>query len=211
MINVYIVDDNVTYTEVLKAFIEQSGIAQTVCCFHDLSSCRQAMAETQPDVLLLDMRLPLEAGFGPEIIGHVFAAEMLGKYPNLKILAISISDQLSVIRDTLKSGAHGYVTKNISGAELLKAINTVCQGSVYLSEDVRNILETPEEDTVVLTRSEKSVLRLLAQGLDEDRIAKTMKIHKKSVATHLNDMMLKLDARNQTVLLLKAKVLHLFD
>ena len=146
-IDVNIADDHVMVCEGLADAINRIGDIHVSRFFHTLEACRQALASSRPDVLLLDISLP-------DGDGIAFCQEVIASYPKLKIIAATIHDEYSVIRRMLDVGVHGYVLKSSSIEQLIEAIRQVWQGERYLSPEVEAIIEQAQGNVVALTEVE---------------------------------------------------------
>ncbi len=151
----------------------------------------------RPDVLILDIGMPKMRGI--EAI-H----EIKRECAETKILVLSMHDKSEYVRQTLKNGADGYLLKKSAAAELVEAIQCVAAGSVYLSpaisrEIVNNWLLQDETYSVKdpleskLSEREKSVMKLLAEGHSNKKVAEILFISPKTVETHRSRIMSKLD------------------
>ncbi len=157
-----------------------------------------------PDVVLLDVHLP--DGGGPEVLAQVQAA-----VPGTRFLALSVSDAAEDVIAVIRAGARGYVTKTISGPELIDAIKRVADGDVVFSPRLAGFVldafrdsdpgPTPSTDPELdqLTPREQEVLRLLARGYAYREIAGELFISIKTVETHASNVLrkLQLSSRHQ--------------
>jgi len=162
---------------------------------------------TAPDVVLLDVHLP--DGGGPAVV-----AAVLPELPATKFLALSVSDAAEDVITVIRAGARGYVTKTISGADLIDAIRRVAEGDVVFSPRLAGFVldafrdggylpggpagsADPELDQ--LTPREQEVLRLLARGYSYREIGTELFISVKTVETHASNVLrkLQLSSRHQ--------------
>jgi DNA-binding NarL/FixJ family response regulator len=155
---------------------------------------------TQPDVVLLDVHLP--GGGGVEVIRKVHE-----KNPDQKFLALSVSDAAEDVIGVIRAGARGYVTKSISGSELIDAIRRVAEGDAVFSPRLAGFvldafsgsidLATVDEDLDRLSQREREVLRLIARGYAYKEVAKELFISIKTVETHVSSVLRKLQLSNR--------------
>ena len=157
LIDVYIADDHQMVCEGLSELINNSGKAHVSRTFNTLEACRLALEERRPDVLLLDLSMP-------DGDGVVFCQQMVNTYPNVRIVAVTIHDEYSMIQRMMECGAHGYVLKNSPVEELIEAIVSVWQKRQYVSPQVEAILREGKSNSVVLTDVETHILRLICDG-----------------------------------------------
>lgn len=188
-IDVNIVDDHTMLTEGLADAISHSATAHVSCTFTILEACRRALQERRPDVLLLDISMPGGSGIN-------FCQQVVSDFPRMKILAITIHDEYSVIQRMLDSGAHGYVLKSASVQELLDAITAVYQGERYISHEVEDIIRQGESKAVVLTTVERSILRLICEGHTNPEIAVKLSLSTETVNWYRKRLLTKFGAKN---------------
>ena len=195
LIDVYIADDHQMVCEGLSEIINQSGKAHVSRTFNTLEACRQALEERRPDVLLLDLSMP-------DGDGVAFCQQIVSSYPNVRVVAVTIHDEYSVVQRMMACGAHGYVLKNSSADELLEAIVTVWQKRQYISPLVERILQQGRESSVILTAVEQNILQLLCNGLTNPQIATQMNLSTETVNWYRKRLLAKFGVRN-TVMLVK--------
>ena len=109
----------------------------------------------------------------------------------------------------MDNGASGYVLKNASQKELMEAITTVAKGKSFLSDEASQALRKDESFHIVLTRREKEVLELIAEGMTNAEIAKQLFIGVTTVDTHRKNLLAKFEAKNTASLVRIASQLHL--
>lgn len=197
LIDVYIVDDHNLLSEGLTNVINESHEAHVSNTFSTLAACRPALKERQPDVLLLDISLP--DGDGVE-----FCREITANYPKVRILAVTIHDELSLIRRMLDAGVHGYLLKSAASDELLQAIVTVWKGQKYISPAVAEILSNSADRHIVLSDVEKSILRLVCNGLTNPEISVNVNLSTETINWYRKRLLSKFGVRNTASLVRKA-------
>lgn len=163
------------------------------------------------DVAVMDYQMPGENG--DEII-----ESMLLYRPAMKILAVSNYDQLAYIQRMMAAGASGYVLKSIEPAELLKAIKTILEGRVYYSSEVAiKLLDASKhicrssvrQNKYRLTIRELEVLKLISEEKTNEEIAKKLYLAKRTIDTHRQRILNKVQARNTAGLIKVAYELKL--
>jgi DNA-binding NarL/FixJ family response regulator len=194
---VLIVDDHRLFRSGVRA--ELGDLIQVVGEAEDVDSAVKAIAELQPDVVLLDVHMP--GGGGQEVLRRV-----LGSGAQVRFLALSVSDAAEDVIGVIRGGARGYVTKNISGRELTDAIRRVADGDAVFSPRLAGFVldafastEAPPIDPELdsLTQREREVLRLIARGYAYKEIAKELFISVKTVETHVSSVLRKLQLSNR--------------
>jgi DNA-binding NarL/FixJ family response regulator len=197
MIRVLIVDDHRLFRSGVRA--ELGETIQVIGEAEDVDSAVAAIAETRPDVVLLDVHMP--GGGGQEVLRRV-----LGSGSQVRFLALSVSDAAEDVIGVIRGGARGYVTKNISGKELTDAIRRVSEGDAVFSPRLAGFVldafassEAPPIDPELdsLTQREREVLRLIARGYAYKEIAKELFISVKTVETHVSSVLRKLQLSNR--------------
>jgi DNA-binding NarL/FixJ family response regulator len=197
MTRVLIVDDHRLFRSGVRAELGDS--IEVVGEAEDVESAVKAIAEHRPDVVLLDVHMP--GGGGQEVLRRV-----LGAGSQVRFLALSVSDAAEDVIGVIRGGARGYVTKNISGAELTDAIRRVADGDAVFSPRLAGFVldafassEVPSIDPELdsLTQREREVLRLIARGYAYKEIAKELFISVKTVETHVSSVLRKLQLSNR--------------
>jgi DNA-binding NarL/FixJ family response regulator len=155
------------------------------------ASCMAFLQQQKPDVILMDINLPDKSGID-------LCKEVKDSYPGIYILGLSTFNQQSFIEKMMANGAAGYVIKNATQQELMEAIHTVVKGKEYLSFDAAIALRKSEtqNDIPVVTRREKEVLLLIAEGMTNGEIAQQLFIGISTVDTHRKNLLAKLGAKN---------------
>ena len=161
------------------------------------ASCLAFLKHQQPDILFMDINLPDKSGVD-------LCKEVSEQFPAVRIIGLSTFNQQPVIRDMIDNGAMGYVLKNANKQEILHAITTVRLGKTFLSfEAGQSLLETVD-GTPEITRREKEVLQLIAEGLTNAEMAAKLFISVPTVNAHRKSLIEKFDAANTAVLIAKA-------
>lgn len=199
MIDVQIIDDHRLLTEGIVRTINESGVAYISAVYHNINDCKQRVVEKKPDVLLLDIILP--DGNGIE-----FCKDIKKTFPDIQVLMISSLDELSIVRRCLHHGASGYVLKNIMSEELVSAIQRVHENEIFLSKEFQKLTNsTKEDDSIIwLTKREKEVLRLIAEGKSNPEIAELLFLSPKTIKGYRKDLLIKFNANNSVTLIKKA-------
>jgi DNA-binding NarL/FixJ family response regulator len=195
LIDVYIADDHQMVCEGLSELINNSGKAHVSRTFNTLEACRQALEERRPDVLLLDLSMP-------DGDGVAFCQEMVAIWPNVRIVAVTIHDEYSMIQRMMECGAHGYVLKSSPVDELIEAIVSVWQKQQYISPQVEAILQEGRSSCVVLSEVEKNILQLVCDGMTNPEIATYLHLSTETINWYRKRLLAKFGMRN-TVCLVK--------
>lgn len=202
-IKVFIVDDHYMVIEGIRSLLQNEKKIEWMGHAMNAESCLAFLKQQQPDVILMDINLPDKSGID-------LCKEVKEKYPAVFIIGLSTFNQQSFIHKMMQNGASGYVLKNASERELTEAIETVMKGKTYFSEEAARVLRKEEATGIVITRREKEVLALIADGLTNNEIAKKLFISVTTVDTHRKNLLVKLHAKNVASLISIAIRMEIF-
>ena len=188
---VVLVDDHSLFRSGVRAELEP--LLEIVAEAGTVDDAEAAIAEHRPDVVLLDVHMP--GGGGVEVIRRAAAA---GLRPTF--LALSVSDAAEDVIAVIRAGARGYVTKNISPAELADAVRRVHDGDAVFSPRLAGFVldaftgpaPEPETELDLLTPREREVLQHIARGYMYKEIALRLEISPKTVEAHVSSVLRKL-------------------
>ncbi|MDP9319339.1 MAG: response regulator transcription factor [Actinomycetota bacterium] len=190
---VVVVDDHAMFRTGVKA--ELAPTLDIVGEAEDVDTAVAVIASTSPDVVLLDVHLP--GGGGTEVLRRVALRQ-----PGVKFLALSVSDSAEDVIAVIRGGARGYVTKNITGDDLVAALRRVHEGDAVFSPRLAGFVldafagqfevAQVDEDLNRLTEREREVMRLIARGYAYKEVASTLFISIKTVETHVSNVLRKL-------------------
>jgi DNA-binding NarL/FixJ family response regulator len=204
VIKVFIVDDHYMVIEGIRSLLQNETAIEWMGHATNAASCLAFLQQQIPDVLLMDINLPDTSGID-------LCREVKEKYPAIYILGLSTFNQQSFIEKMIANGASGYVIKNATQQELMEAIQSVVKGKQYLSFDAAVAMRKPDtqNNIPVITRREKEVLGLIAEGLTNNEIARQLFISNTTVDTHRKNILSKLGAKNTASLIRIAAQLKL--
>ncbi len=191
-----ITDDHVMVLKGIESMLSATPKIEVVGTYKDANETIANISKDKPDVLLLDINLP-------DINGIDLCKQLLKRYPNLKIIALTNFEETSFVKRILNNGAHGYLLKNTDKLELMDAVKTVLSGEVYLQKDIKEKLllqskgkQMSNSLIVNLTRREKEILQAISEELTTQQISEKLFISPKTVETHRMNIMSKLGAKN---------------
>ena len=192
-VSVVIVDDHAMFRSGVRAEISES--LRVVGEAADVDGAVAAVLEARPQVVLLDVHLP--GGGGVEVMRRVGT-----RAPETRFLALSVSDAAEDVIGTIRGGARGYVTKTITGPELVTAVGRVAEGDAVFSPRLAGFVldafagtievAQVDEDLDRLTEREREVMRLIARGYAYKEVAGELFISVKTVETHVSSVLRKL-------------------
>ena len=187
---VFITDDHYMVVEGIRSLLQHEPDIEWMGHAMNAASCLAFLQQQQPDIILMDINLPDKSGID-------LCKEVLEKYPGIYIIGLSTFNQQSFIQKMIDNGASGYVLKNATQQELMEGIHTVMSGRQYLShEAAQSLRKSSSGNTPVLTRREKEVLELIADGLTNNEIAEKLFISSTTVDTHRKNLLAKFEAKN---------------
>jgi DNA-binding NarL/FixJ family response regulator len=195
---VVIVDDHAMFRTGVRA--ELGSSVDVVAEAADVDQAVAAVLEHQPEVVLLDVHLP--GGGGAEVMRRVALSPAAKQETSTRFLALSVSDAAEDVIGTIRAGARGYVTKTITGPELVAAIDRVASGDAVFSPRLAGFVldafagtievAAVDEDLDRLTEREREVMRLIARGYSYKEVGSTLFISIKTVETHMSSVLRKL-------------------
>lgn len=196
MIRLAITDDHPLLLEGIKNIITDTENISLVGFFNSAGETLDSVTLKDTDVLLLDINLP-------DMDGITLCGKLHSKWPHLKIIGLTSHKQTSFLKGMLKAGARGFLVKNTPAAEIISAIETVYNGQEYLQAEMKDLLvaetlKTGHHNSFIpkLTRREQEVLRLITDEHTTQEIADKLFLSPKTVETHRQNLMLKLEAKN---------------
>ncbi|MCC7400120.1 MAG: response regulator transcription factor [Chitinophagaceae bacterium] len=195
--SIFIVDDHYMVIEGIRSLLQNEKGIEWMGHATNAASCLGFLKNQQPDIILMDINLP-------DMSGIDLCKEVRQKYPSVFVLGLSTFNQQAIIRNMIDNGASGYVLKNADKEELLEAIAAVQQGKTFLSHEANLSLRDKEDKMPPISRREKEVLLLIADGLTNNEIAGKLFISVPTVNTHRKSLLEKLDAKNTAILIGKA-------
>ncbi len=188
---IVLVDDHAVVRAGVRRLLEQEPLFEVIGEAESGEKAYQTFGDLKPDVMVMDLSMP---GMG----GLEAIRRILMRYEKAKILVLSMHEDLSFANQALKLGAKGYLTKNTLADDLVKSIETVTQGDVFLSDEIAKKMAmqsiSGNQDPIhELSAREFEIFRLLAEGLDIDAIASTLNISSKTVSNYQTMIKQKLD------------------
>ena len=194
---VLLVDDHRVVLEGLRAMLDQEHDMEVIGMAEDGRVGLSMVEQLSPDVVVMDIGMP-------SLNGTDAAAQLTRDHPEIKVVALSTYTDKKYVRAMLEAGAHGYVSKETAGAELLRAIREVRRGRKDLSSDVtepvvEGFVNRDVEDTAKEARlggREREVLQLIAEGCTSGEIASRLYLSTNTVDPHRRNIMKKLDVHS---------------
>lgn len=189
-IKIFITDDHYMVIEGIRSLLTNEKDIEWMGHASNADSCLAFLQQQQPDIILMDINMPGKSGID-------LCKEVKDKYPGVFVVGLSTFNQQSFIHKMMENGASGYVLKNATQQELMEAITTVVKGKTYLSDEAATALRNTETSAIPLvTRREKEVLQLIAEGLTNGEIAEKLFISSATVDTHRKNLLVKFQTKN---------------
>ncbi|MFB2772442.1 response regulator [Pelatocladus sp. BLCC-F211] len=213
MIRLLLVDDQTLIRDGIRAMLNLEPDLEVVGTADNGESAIAQVKALQPDVVLMDVRMPV-------MDGKVATGIICEQFPNIKVIVLSTFDDDEYIADAMRAGAKGYLLKDMPSEELAQAIRFVHKGytqmgpgvlekiiaKVQVSEPVSPKLPEPKLD--LLTDREQDVLRLIAVGATNREIAQQLYISEGTVKTHVTHLLNRLNLKNRSQLAIYANSVY---
>ncbi|WP_059103372.1 response regulator transcription factor [Shouchella shacheensis] len=212
-IRIIIIDDHPLFREGVKRILAMEEQFAVVADGEDGSEAIDLVREHQPDVILMDINMPKQSGVEA-------TKELVKTFPKVKVLVLSIHDDESYVSHVLKTGASGYLLKEMDAESLVEAVKVVASGGAYihpkvthnLIKDYRRLARQDEahQDSVgyreveyrkplhILTRRECEVLQLMTDGQNNRNIGESLYISEKTVKNHVSNILQKMNVNDRT-------------
>lgn len=197
-VSVIIIDDHPIVLQGFTFMLQDIAHINLLGSFTSAATGIAFIREQPVQVVLLDINMP-------DMNGIAACEEILRVRSSCKVIAISNNNEHSIIQRMLQSGAAGYILKNASTEELISCIEDALSGKIALSYSVREIMAgATSGELPIITRREKEVLRLLAEGLTTPEIAEKIFVSPLTVESHRRNLLQKFRVANAASLIHKA-------
>ncbi|MBO9635263.1 MAG: response regulator transcription factor, partial [Chitinophagaceae bacterium] len=179
--------------------------------YTDGNQLLESLQSEQPDILFLDIQL-----IGTD--GISVCKRVLGNWPSIRVIVFTNCEEKHYVRNMLQNGAMGYLLKTADGNTIRTAIDTVMEGEQFIHSELKEQLfqqmltnRKPSRYTPGLTKREKEILQLIAQGLRNQEIADKLSLSVRTIENHRFNLIQKLQVNNAAALIRKAIDLGLAD
>lgn len=207
-VNIIIVDDHKMFREGLSFLLSKTSNFEIIAEASDGQLFLDLLEKTTPDIVLMDINMP-------NVDGIQATKKALEKYPNLKIIALSMNGDEAFYYEMIKAGVSGFVLKKSGSDELEEAIETVMAGGDYFSQELlKNVIlnlgkhkQTPVEtkiSAIKLTEKEAEVLRLICNGFVNKEIAAKLFVSPRTIENYRTKLIDKTGAKNTSNLIMLA-------
>ena len=202
MIRLFITDDHKIILDGFVSILQDSNQISLMGTAQNGEELLVFLESNTVDVVLLDINMPVLSG--------VEACKIISKkYPETKVIALSMFKKASYVKRMKQNGASGYLLKNDSSEEIIKAIHTVYEGGEYYSNALKevlmhNLFDTEEDTILKLTKRESQVLQLISEGFSNKEISKKITLSSHTIDSYRKSLLSKFNARNTADLIKKA-------
>jgi DNA-binding NarL/FixJ family response regulator len=207
-IKLFVVDDHPIFIDGITGLLKDTPGFEIIGTAINGKELLEKVEHNRPDIILLDINMP-------EMDGIEATKELKKNYPDIKVIMLTMFNDIRFIKELLEIGAKGYILKNISREDLIKAIQTVSSGKPFLDtavqEKVINSMSATDEEDIDdkeadamvqnITSRELEILQLIALGLTSQDISQKLYISKNTVETHRKNLLAKLNVKNTASLL----------
>ena len=198
---IVIAEDHTILREGLRSLLSSEPELRVVGEAKDGREAIRRVEQLEPDLILMDLSMP-------RMNGVEAIREIKNRIPETKVLALTVHKAEEFVLEVLQAGADGYVLKDASSEELVMAIRSVLEGQRYLSPAVSQMViegylagrKTGESSWDTLTKREREILKLIAEGHKNKEIADYLCISVKTVEKHRANLMKKLDLHSAAAL-----------
>lgn len=199
-INIVIVDDHPIVIEGLKMMLKRQSFLTVSETFTSGSDIMSFLRSNEIDIILLDITLP-------DANGTELCREIKKISPKTSVIMFSNRSERSIIMQAIQNGASGYILKNTSIDELVICIKGALSGNIVFCEEAKQIINRPSQNDLPvprITKREKQILRMVAEGKTSAMIAEELFLSPLTVDTHRKNLLQKFQARNSTELINRA-------
>lgn len=200
MAKIFLCDDHQLILDGLKNILREEPDLVFSGEANDGAQALKTLEILQPDLVLMDIDMPVMNGLEA-------TQQIRKKYPNVKVMILTMHDEPSLVRKIMEIGANGFMLKNSDQGELIDAIKNVLAGSLHFPEEIVSGKKPEKEETFSikpsdsvlisqLTEREIEVLKKIADGLSNKEIGDQLFISHRTVDTHRTNLMKKLDVHN---------------
>lgn len=194
-LKIFLVDDHIIIRKGLRTLIENQSDFEVVGEAGEGRTAVNLVVKLKPDIVLMDVSMP-------EMNGIEATRQIISILPGVKVIALSMHSDLNYVKSMLKAGAAGYLLKDCAFEELILALNLVMHDQMYLSPKIsdmiakdylRQVVHQDSSVRSILTARECEVLQLMAEGKTTKEISESLNVSVKTVETHRQQIMSKLN------------------
>jgi DNA-binding NarL/FixJ family response regulator len=197
-IKVLLVDDHQIMIDGLLSILQAEKNIEIIGKAHHGEEALLLIAQSQPHIVLTDINMPVMNGLE-------LTKQIVKRYPNVKVLALSMFGDIDHIQDMLEAGISGYILKNTGNKELIEAINAIASGKTYYDNEVaaammRSLTQQQKQKNTIekvhLTDREIEIIKLISRELNNAHIGDALFISERTVETHRKNIYRKTNTNN---------------
>ncbi|RFS18229.1 response regulator transcription factor [Emticicia sp. C21] len=206
MINLLIADDHNVFVEGIESLLSDNDGLKVLGRCYNVESVKEILQAFTVDIILLDISFPRVED------GLMLYDYLLQHHKSIKVIFLTMHDELSIVKRVMKKGGQGYLLKNTSKTELVQAIQTVYEGKKYINSFIKELMDTHDKKSrktsffstneIRLSPREKEVLFLISEGYTTQQMATKLFVTLKAIEFHRSSLLVKFDVPN-TALLIK--------
>lgn len=197
-IKVMLADDHILMREGIKQLLEFDGTLEIVAEANDGIECLEMLKTSDPDILLLDINMPGKTGID-------VLEELRAKKTPLKVLILTVHNEVEYLVKAVDIGAEGYILKDSGSAELKRAITSILNNETYIQPNLIPALNSrlinrdiDKEKLALLTKREIEILIQVANGLFNKEIGTNLNISERTVKNHISSIFKKIEVSDRT-------------
>jgi DNA-binding NarL/FixJ family response regulator len=193
MHKILIVDDHPVLADGLRSLLADYKLCLNADIAVSGRECMMKLGSAEYELIFLDINLPDASG--------IDLCETIHKeYPSLRILALTSFNEFTCVSRMMANGASGYVLKNAMPEEIIKGVETVMNGEIFLCHEVDILMKKESDRHIYLTRRETDLLRLITEGFTYQEIADKLFLGSETVKSYRKNLLFKLNAKNTAAL-----------
>jgi DNA-binding NarL/FixJ family response regulator len=193
MYKILIVDDHPVLADGLKTLLADYKMCSNANIAVSGNDCTKKLSTQDYDLIFLDINLP-------DVSGINLCETIHKEYPDIKILALTSFSEFTCVSKMMTNGASGYVLKNAMPEEIIKGVETVMSGHIFLCHEVDILMKKVSDKHVYLTRRETDLLRLITEGFTNEEIAEKLFLGSETIKSYRKNLLFKLNAKNTAAL-----------
>ncbi|TDE45452.1 response regulator transcription factor [Flavobacterium rhamnosiphilum] len=194
--NIFIVDDHTLFCDGLQNIIDRNQIGVVTAILNNGKSLLSHLNLSIPDLIILDLNMP-------ELNGFEATKKIRKNYPGIKILVVSMKEEIKLIKELKTMGISGYLTKFIGESDLIEAVENIKNGNPHfpiLDHFDKTLLEK-KKDNINITESEIRIMRLVIEGFSSKEIAGQLHLSVHTVNTHRKNIIRKTSLKNTAAMM----------